>query len=196
MLELPHFDRSRLVLLRRGLLPVLELLCCFAAVLGGVTAAPPPTVRATVRKMYMLSSDDDSSITSSAFGDVATDCLPAFRDGSVAALFVAAAMGNGADLLGMCRAAQFESGPFRSLSLELVDITLLRRFGFEVLLFGDSQLRISLGSCSDIVLTESDDLFSRSFWVFFFQGAVLVQVDMWFVASMTRSRQSPVVHRS
>ena len=169
-MELPHLDRCRLVLLRRGLLPLLELLCCFAAGLGDVTASPPPAVRASGRKMYMLSSDDDNSITSSAFGDVATDCLPAFRVGSVGALFVATAMGNGADLLGMCRAEEFESGPFRSLSLELVDITLLRRFGVEVLLFGDSQLRISLGSCSDIVLTESDDVFSRSVWLFFPRG--------------------------
>ena len=80
LLELPHLDRSRLVL-RRGLMTLLELLCCFAAALGDVTAAPPPAVRASVRKMYMLSSDDDNSITSTVFADVATVPLPAICDG-------------------------------------------------------------------------------------------------------------------
>ena len=122
-----------------------------SAGLVDVSAAPRPAGRASDLKMYMLSSDDDNSITSSALDDVASSFLLEICGGSGGTLFVTTAMGNCADLLGVCCEAELGSGPCRSLSLELVDITLLRRFGVVVLLFGDSHLRISFGSCSDIV---------------------------------------------
>lgn len=133
---------------------MLELLGCSAAGLREVTAAPPPACRASDFETYMLSSDDDNSITSSALRDVASVVLPAVPDGRDGAFFVAVAMGNGADLLGISCEAKFSSAPCPSSSLELVDITLLRRFGVEVLPFGDSHLRISFGFCSDIVTSD------------------------------------------
>ncbi len=137
-------------MLRLGRLPLLEF--CSAAGLVDVRAAPPPARRSSdLNNMYMLSSDDDNSITSSALGDAATSFLLAICGVSGGTLFVTTAMGNGADLLGVCCAAVLGSGPCCSLSLELVDTTILRRFGVVVVLFGDSHLRISLGSCSDII---------------------------------------------